>query len=533
MPRNGSGIYEQPFPNVTPDTEIESAVYNGFTRDVEFDLNATRPIIAGGTGAANATEAMFNLKGETAAQLVTNYDSHVWLPGSFRSAAGATGAPSANAFVGSAFINETLTNPPANQNVVVEARDMTNGKLYGRQKNAGVWSAWAVSGIGDFVELAGDTMTGDLTIAKTNPKLYLNKAASGQDASLIGTTGGSARWGISLGGITSEAGANVGSDFGITRYNDGGVAADSPLTINRATGAAAFLSMVTGAGITSAATATTGNYFFGNSGSKSLVYDGTNFSFSGGALITVGNVYSAPTATTGAFMFGSAGTRHLANDGTVYTLTGGALRIVTGGVFIVDQTSKIDWGLGTTIYRDTSDGAMSITAQNNILRAPGVYATGYGCKPGSGGAFVGNQFNINYTTGAQLWIDTTNLGTITVTSDYRIKKDVLDLPGMWDTVKALRPIKYTGAEFSPPSHLAHMTEAKDGASVGPLFTSDDIERWGFIAHELQETLVPSAATGEKDSPDTIQSPNPFTIIAALTKGLQEAMARIEALEARV
>jgi hypothetical protein len=29
----------------------------------------------------------------------------------------------------------------------------------------------------------------------------------------------------------------------------------------------------------------------------------------------------------------------------------------------------------------------------------------------------------------------------------------------------------------------------------------------------------------------VQSPNPFTLIAALTKALQEAMARIEALEA--
>jgi hypothetical protein len=65
-----------------------------------------------------------------------------------------------------------------------------------------------------------------------------------------------------------------------------------------------------------------------------------------------------------------------------------------------------------------------------------------------------------------------------------------------------------------------------------MFANDDTERWGFIAHELQEALTPSAATGVKDSPDTVQSPNPFTLIAALTKALQEAMARIEALEAR-
>jgi hypothetical protein len=64
-----------------------------------------------------------------------------------------------------------------------------------------------------------------------------------------------------------------------------------------------------------------------------------------------------------------------------------------------------------------------------------------------------------------------------------------------------------------------------------LVKADNIERWGFVAHELQETLVESAASGVKDQADTIQSPNPWTVIASLTKALQEAMERIEALEA--
>jgi hypothetical protein len=103
-------------------------------------------------------------------------------------------------------------------------------------------------------------------------------------------------------------------------------------------------------------------------------------------------------------------------------------------------------------------------------------------------------------------------------SDYRIKKDVVELPSMWGRVKELRPIKYTHADYTSPRSTATMVKA------------DDIERWGFIAHELQETLVASAATGKKDQPDIIQSPNPFTLIAALTRALQEAMQRIEALE---
>ena len=61
MPRDGSNVYTQPFPNVVDGTTIESAVYNGFTNDVALDLNTPRPIVAGGTGANNAADAAANL----------------------------------------------------------------------------------------------------------------------------------------------------------------------------------------------------------------------------------------------------------------------------------------------------------------------------------------------------------------------------------------------------------------------------------------------------------------------------------------
>ena len=121
------------------------------------------------------------------------------------------------------------------------------------------------------------------------------------------------------------------------------------------------------------------------------------------------------------------------------------------------------------------------------------------------------------------------LGNITYTSDYRIKKDVENLASTWDKVKALRPIRYSQKEFSPPSHDSK--EVPEGHSAEPLFVNDDREQWGFIAHELQETLLPTAANGEKDAPDTVQSVNLGAIVSALTRALQEAMPRIEALEA--
>jgi hypothetical protein len=151
--------------------------------------------------------------------------------------------------------------------------------------------------------------------------------------------------------------------------------------------------------------------------------------------------------------------------------------------------------------------------------------TGYQCKRGNAGVYS-NLFNYYWNASAmEQWVDNVNTGVVTVTSDYRTKKDVEDLGSTWDLVKDLRPIRYTQAEFSPPSHL------REDEEVAPLFAADDVERWGFIAHELQETLIESAATGVKDQPDLIQSPNPWTVIAALTKTVQELQARVEALEA--
>jgi hypothetical protein len=51
MPRNGSGVYDVPAgTTATPNTTILSAAYNAFVADLIADLNAARPVTAGGTG---------------------------------------------------------------------------------------------------------------------------------------------------------------------------------------------------------------------------------------------------------------------------------------------------------------------------------------------------------------------------------------------------------------------------------------------------------------------------------------------------
>jgi hypothetical protein len=147
MPRDGSDIYHRPFPDVVPDTSIESTVYNGFVADVELEMNTPRPIIAGGTGTDNIDDVLNSIGGEKASQLVTNFDSHVWVPGSFRSLSSATGGPVAgHAFSGIVYSYDAPQSPPLNQNVVLQARDLNDtvrpGRTYFREKKAGVWDVW-------------------------------------------------------------------------------------------------------------------------------------------------------------------------------------------------------------------------------------------------------------------------------------------------------------------------------------------------------------------------------------------------------
>jgi hypothetical protein len=60
---------------------------------------------------------------------------------------------------------------------------------------------------------------------------------------------------------------------------------------------------------------------------------------------------------------------------------------------------------------------------------------------------------------------------------------------------------------------------------------------GFLAHETQE-IVPEAVTGEKDAVDKDGKPqyqgiDQSKLVPLLTAALQEALQKIEALEARV
>jgi hypothetical protein len=166
--------------------------------------------------------------------------------------------------------------------------------------------------------------------------------------------------------------------------------------------------------------------------------------------------------------------------------------------------------------RITSGGGLLLGYSSSSNVSTGVVsAAGYAHKQGLSGSPGSSSFNFFWTGSLQAWIDTSNVGNVTLTSDYRIKKNIeTQTSPAIPRLKQLRPVTYERANYKT------------------LFTEDGVVREGFIAHELAE-IVPSAVEGEKDAENQIQSINIDALVSVLTKALQEAVEKIETLEAKV
>jgi hypothetical protein len=141
---------------------------------------------------------------------------------------------------------------------------------------------------------------------------------------------------------------------------------------------------------------------------------------------------------------------------------------------------------------------------------------GYRTKVGNSASLGGNRFNINWTgSAAQLWIDSSNLGTFAFTSDYRIKKNIeTNTTPALNRIAQIRPVTYEFADYQE------------------LFKADGVAREGFIAHELAE-VIPSAVEGEKDAEDQIQSLKLDALCSVMVKAIQEQQTIINDLKARI
>jgi hypothetical protein len=413
MPRNGSGVYSHPFPDVVEGTTIESAVFNGNTSDVEQDLNTPRPIVAGGTGANNAHDAMIALSGEIAGQVVTNYDTFPFVDGDFYSLPGATAAPISDYITGICYGCAAGINAPT-----LEARCMTTAgtPVYVRTKVSGVWSAWKLQpgSVADldaaYVNVTGDTMTGGLVV----PDLFVKKATAGttnitiQDGApssttIISQSASLVKFDNNGLPIEFRACSNAGNAGQLLLNSNGSVSMSGNAAITGTlnvggnvglTGRVDIGGLATVVGDLYVGYPTPGGILRFGDGTQYLQHDATNFNLNGGALnigvypaagVAPGDLQVARGANTGLIQFGGAGNKYLYYDGTSFTFTqplvvsgrvqatndimvyngGGANGTVYfgngGGAYITYQGSAYGWSGG-----NISAGAYSIAGLNTI-----------------------------------------------------------------------------------------------------------------------------------------------------------------------
>ena len=264
------------------------------------------------------------------------------------------------------------------------------------------------------MKLAGDTMTGQLTInspagnvftvagAPAGVMINLQKAGSGNACQLFGYAGANPRWLIQLGDTSAESGSNAGSNFDIYRYTDAGVSIDAPLTINRATGLTTLAALTVSASLNVNGSA-------GVVGPISCQSVGTSQGFT----------------NSGGSSMGLNCTGNATNDSSTYftNLWQGNPNWATIYCQAILSNSG---GYACLQFADTSGGLNCQIRNGGILYMTGATA---------------------YKAGGGSWADT---------SDARIKTELGDYTVGLDAVCALRPITYTfigNDTDAPPANL--------------------------------------------------------------------------------
>jgi hypothetical protein len=163
-------------------------------------------------------------------------------------------------------------------------------------------------------------------------------------------------------------------------------------------------------------------------------------------------------------------------------------------------------------YNNAHIEMLSVTGDVNIsFHAIGASAVNIVHPRGSGErlAFVNGLRTLYIPIDASAFV---------VSSDYRIKENIAPLDNAIARLLALQPKRFNFVEDS--------MMYQDGITVD-----------GFIAHEVS-AVVPEAVTGEKDAVNAEGAPiyqgiDQAKLVPLLTAALQEALAKITALEARV
>lgn len=562
MPRDGSGVYHTPVgTDGVPDTTIESSKYNINVHDIETDLNTPRPIVAGGTGATSATAAMLALSGEIAKQIVTNFNAQVWQVGSFYAESSSTGSPvSGHAFAGIAYYANA-------SDFVIEAHDLSDATypVYYRIQNAGVWGTWISSQtVADarFVNVTGDTMTGQLNIttAAGNALQFIDTVSGLHQTMRINSNG--LEWVNSAYTLVNATLSDAGNFSARGTLNAvGNIFTSAAIT---ATG------NITGSRITATQELWSNNgviRFRGDPTNAYIFNDGTNLLSShpfyvGGALLSANQCKLNANA-----LAISDGTNYLLRTaGAIYfqDLSGTVWGFCNSGELVhnnqIRAVNNVAAGLDVNASRNVNASG-SISANGNVTAgancysnylghqtngyydAGGFYRAVFGAaNPNYGGMNIaGVHYPGNF---AAIRLDSAGGGyaefrqdgsawkngggsTWGVISDARIKNVVGDYQSGLDAIAALKPVRYTykgNASWVSPEYKQAIDSKTETVFVGLLAQEGEATMPELF--NIQPGYIDGIAVNDLRSADY----SPLTF--ALVNAIKELKARIEQLEAK-
>lgn len=318
---------------------------------------------------------------------------------------------------------------------------------------------------------SGNIRAASISDPDADAALELSKPITAANCRITSSNNGVLRWSMDLGNSTAEGGSNTGSDFGLSRWSDAGAFLSRVIEIRRTTGAISIgpgsnfgpLGLPNGAWVT----------LNKNGAGNNSVLLGANNGLARWAL---------ELGSTDAESGGNAGSRFAIN---AYDDSGNYI---------------------TTAFRIERNNRY-IYVSNRIYCGEGI-----GGQQGSGGAQSSSVHNWYWTGSLQAWVDTTNVGNVTLTSDERVKQDVVAMPDYHAQFMAIRPKQYRWGD------------------VG-IFKDDGREYAGWSAQQLIECGFGHAVDGSITAVQENGDPQPASVQDRPI--LAQAVLEIQALHALV
>tara|TARA_Y100001938_G_scaffold124389_1_gene174368 strand:- start:2359 stop:3876 length:1518 start_codon:yes stop_codon:yes gene_type:complete len=380
---------------------------------------------------------------------------------------------------------KTATNLPAAPDFIIfqesggigEPSDntVTSAKIVdGAIVNADINASAAIAG-----SKIDPTFTSTVNVTNNLPEIFLTDSNSSNARARLNANGG----GLLLGADNDNAHANSSISFEVDGSNKMFIDSSGNVGI--------------GTTSLSAKLHVNGDLFFGGNASVEAGISNGSLTLVGGSTFKGGRIVLSGGSGSDDIRFTTSGAS-TTNTERMRITSGGSLCI---GVDVPANSEKLrvdsTGSTGTVFLRhgSTDDVAMMIMRHS---RNTGGSAASYINFQDSGGTRRG-------------FIDATTSGTTySTSSDYRLKENITAISDGITRLKTLKPSKFN-------------------------FIGDSKIVDGFLAHEV--TAVPEAVTGTKDEVDADNNPvyqgiDQSKLVPLLVAALQEAIGRIEALEAK-